>query len=112
MNLVALNIDSIPLGQPLPFILRGEDGTLLANKGFVIRNREELSAVVARGRGLCVDTDESGDSHRAYLAQLQKMLLSDSSLGQIASMKISAGVCSKARSRWMNVAAFQPSMTR
>ncbi len=91
MNLVALNIDSIPLGQPLPFILRGEDGTLLANKGFVIRNREELSAVVARGRGLCVDTDESGDSHRAYLAQLQKMLLSDSSLGQIASMKISAG---------------------
>lgn len=90
MNLVALNIDSIPLGQPLPFVLRGEDGSLLAQKGFVIQSREELTAVVARGRGLCVDTEESGDSHRAYLAQLQKMLLSDTSLGQIAAMKITA----------------------
>ena len=40
MNLVALNIESIPLGQPLPFILRGADGALLAQKGFVIRNRD------------------------------------------------------------------------
>jgi len=91
MNLVALNIESIPLGQPLPFVLRGSDGALLAQKGFVIRNRDELTVMVSRGLQLCVDTDESGDSHRAYLAQLQKMLLSDTSLGQIASMKISAG---------------------
>lgn len=91
MNLVALNIDSIQLGQPLPFILRGADGVLLAQKGFVIRNRQDLDVMVARGLQLCVDTDESGDSHRTYLAQLQQMLLSDTSLGQIASMKISAG---------------------
>ncbi|RYF07657.1 MAG: phosphohydrolase [Comamonadaceae bacterium] len=91
MNLVALNIESIPLGQPLPFILRGADGALLAQKGFVIRNRDELTVMVSRGLQLCVDTDESGDSHRAYLAQLQQMLLSDTSLGQIASMKITAG---------------------
>lgn len=90
MNLVALNIDTIPLGQPLPFVLRGADGTLLAQKGYVIRNRTELEVLVARGLRLCVDTDESGENHRAYLAQLQQMLLSDTALGQIASMKISA----------------------
>ncbi|MDA8523480.1 HD-GYP domain-containing protein [Acidovorax sp. NCPPB 4044] len=91
MNLVALNIDTIPLGQPLPFVLRGSNGVLLAQRGYVIRNREELNQLVARGLDLCVDTDESGDSHRAYLAQLQKMLFTDTSLGQIAAMKITAG---------------------
>jgi HD-GYP domain-containing protein (c-di-GMP phosphodiesterase class II) len=91
MNLVALNIESIQLGHPLPFVLRGADGALLAQKGYVVRTRAELDVMVSRGLQLCVDTDESGDSHRAYLAQLQKMLLSDTSLGQIASMKIQAG---------------------
>ena len=91
MNLVALNIDSIQLGHPLPFVLRGADGTLLAQKGYVIRNRAELDSLVSRGLKLCVDTDESGESHRAYLAQLQKMLMSDTSLGQIAAMTMQAG---------------------
>ena len=90
MNLVTLRIDSIPLGQPLPFVLRGADGSLLAQKGFVIRNREELAKLVLRGRDLCVDTAESGESHRAYLAQLQRMLSADTSLGEIASMKMTA----------------------
>lgn len=90
MHLVALNIDSIHLGHPLPFALRGADGALLAHKGYVIRNRAELDVLLARGLQLCVDTDESGDSHRAYLAQLQQMLLSENPLGQIASMKITA----------------------
>ena len=48
MNLVTINIDSIRLGQPLPFSLRGEDGTLLAQKGFVIRNRAELEVLRRR----------------------------------------------------------------
>ncbi len=91
MNLVALNIKSIQLGHPLPFVLRGADGALLAQKGYVIRTRAELESLEARGLQLCVDTSESGESHRAYLAQLQKMLLSDTSLGQIAAMKIHAG---------------------
>ena len=91
MNLVSLNIQSIQLGQPLPFVLRGADGVLLAQKGFVIRTREELANLVARGRELCVDTDESGDSHRAYLAQLQRMLTADTSLGEIAAMQMTAG---------------------
>ena len=90
MNLVSLNIESIQLGRPLPFVLRGADGVLLAQKGYVIRTREELTSLVARGRQLCVDTDESGDSHRAYLAQLQRMLIADTSLGEIAAMQITA----------------------
>ena len=99
MNLVSLNIETIPLGQPLPFVLRGSDGALLAQKGYVIRNREELARLVARGRQLCVDTDESGDSHRAYLAQLQRMLIADTSLGEIAAMKMTAAEEKAARER-------------
>lgn len=91
MNLVKLNIDTIQLGEPLPFALRGGTGALLARKGYVIRNRKELAIMVARGRELCVDTDESGESYRAYLAQLQRMLNADSNLGAIAEMKITAG---------------------
>ena len=90
MKLVPIDIDSIHLGQPLPFVLRGADGKLLAGKGFVIHNRQELDVLLARGLRLCVDTEESGESHRAYLAQMQQMLLSQASLGQIASMKMSA----------------------
>ncbi len=59
MNLVALNIDTIPLGQPLPFALRGAQGVLLAHKGYVIRNRAELEVLLARGyvvdKVQCVD---------------------------------------------------------
>ena len=90
MNLVGLNIETIPLGHPLPFVLRGADGVLLAQKGYVIRTRDELASMIARGRQLCVDTDESGESHRAYLAQLQRMLIADTNLGEIAAMKMTA----------------------
>lgn len=90
MNLVPLNIDTIQIGQPLPFMLRGSDGALLAGRGYVIGSREELDSLVARGRQLCVDVDESGDSHRAYLAQLQRMLMADTSLGELAAVKIPA----------------------
>jgi HD-GYP domain-containing protein (c-di-GMP phosphodiesterase class II) len=90
MNLVPLSIDSIHFGQPLPFVLRGADGALLAQKGFIIRNRADLNTLLARGVQLYVDTDESGESHRAYLAGLQRMLIADTNLGEIASMKMSA----------------------
>lgn len=100
MNLVSVNIESIQLGQPLPFVLRGSDGALLAKKGYVVRSRDELATLVAGGRDLCVDTDESGDSYRAYLAQLQRMLnSSDTSLGEIAAMKMTAAEDPVARTR-------------
>ena len=88
MHLVTLNIDTIQLNQPLPFALRGLNGVLLAQKGHVISSRSELETLVARGAQLCVDTDESGASHRAYLSQLQRMLLSEQPLGEIASMQM------------------------
>ena len=88
MTLVTLNIDSIPLGQPMPFALRGVTGLLLANKGYVIQNRADLEVLVERGVELCLDTEESGDSHRIYLNYLQRMLLSDKSMGEIAAARI------------------------
>lgn len=98
MNLVELNIDSIPLGQPLPFALRGATGALLAQKGFVIRTPEDLRVLMARGLTLNVDTDESGDSFRAFRAQLQNMLLSDKPLREIATMTMQAEVSASADS--------------
>ena len=56
MNLVHLNIESIQLGHPLPFVLRGADGVLLAQKGSLyvtrpildhyMRTRQEGEALV------------------------------------------------------------------
>ena len=86
MKLVELNLATIPFGQPIPFALRGVGGSLLANKGFVIRSAEDLRILLARGQTLFVDTDESGDSYRAFLAQIQSLLLSDKPLNQIANM--------------------------
>lgn len=90
MKLVELDIGSIPFGLPIPFALRGVGGTLLANKGFVIRSPEDLKTLLARGQTLYVDTDESGESYRAYLAQLQSMLHANKPLGQIADMTMQA----------------------
>lgn len=90
MNLVELNIDTIPLGQPLPFALRGVAGALLAQKGYVIRTPKELETLVVRGQTLCVDTDESGESFRAFKAHLQNMLMSDQPLGLMSTMTMGA----------------------
>ena len=88
MNLIAINIETIQLGQPLPFALRAANGDLLAKKSYVIRSRGELDSLVERGVELCIDTAESGDSHRQYLSQLQGMLLSNKPLGDIAAVKL------------------------
>lgn len=90
MNLVELTIDTIPLGQPLPFALRGVAGTLLAQKGYVIRTHRELEILLARGQTLCVDTNESGESFRAFKAHLQQVLLSDKPLGMITTMTMNS----------------------
>lgn len=90
MNLLTINIDTIPLGQPLGFVLRSVSGAVLAQKGYVIRNREELDLLVARGAELCIDIAESEDSHRAYMGQLQRMLLSEKPLNQIAQARMEA----------------------
>ncbi len=89
MNLVAIDIDSLPLGQPLPFALRSARGTLLAPRGYTIASREELDSLKGRGIAICVDTDEASASHRNFMNQLQQMLRKDTPLGEIAAMKLS-----------------------
>lgn len=69
MSLVTLNFNAIRLGHPLPFPLRGGNGVLLAQKGYVIPTREALDVLLARGMQLCVDTDEAGDNPALYLSQ-------------------------------------------
>jgi len=56
MNLIAVNIDSIRLGHPLPFALLNERGVLLAHKGYVITERAEISYWTSRGMTLTTTT--------------------------------------------------------
>ncbi len=88
MNLVAVNLESIRLGQPLPFELRTERGVLLANKGYVIHSRDEITYWTSRGMTLCVDMDANDDRQRAYVGKLQSMLRSDRPLGEIQNVTI------------------------
>lgn len=89
MNLVAIDTDSLPVGQPLPFALRSAKGTLLAPRGHTIATREELGAWKGRGVDICVDIDEAQTSHRHFVNQLQQMVRKDAPLGQIAALKLS-----------------------
>jgi HD-GYP domain-containing protein (c-di-GMP phosphodiesterase class II) len=88
-NLVPVAIESIHIGQPLPFSLKDATGTLLANKGFVFKSREELLIVVRRGFALYTDFAESEAYQRAYLGKLHSLVREDKLLGQIAGAQIS-----------------------
>lgn len=88
-NLVTVSVDTIRIGQPLPFALRGSDGTLLAQKGFVIQSRSELEDLVGRGFALYIDVADSEAYHRAYVGKLHSLVREDKSLGFIAGTRIS-----------------------
>ena len=88
-NLVTVNIDAIKIGQPLPFALKGSDGTLLAQKGFVIQSKAELQEMLGRGFTLYVDLADSEAFHRAYVSKLHSLVREEKSLGQIAGTQIS-----------------------
>ena len=90
MHLVPINLETLQLGQPLPFTLRNAGGEILAPKGFVIGTREHLDDLLARGLQLCADIRESNDYQRAYLDQLQHMVAAGSSLGDIAAAQLKA----------------------
>ncbi|MEY4882529.1 MAG: hypothetical protein RIS34_383 [Pseudomonadota bacterium] len=89
MNLITVNVESVRIGQPLPFALRGEDGRLLAHKGFVVQSRGDLQAMVGRGFALYVDVSESESQHRAYVGKLHALVRQDKPLGQIAGAQLS-----------------------
>ncbi len=90
MNLVTLSMDSIRIGQPLPFALRNQEGTLLAHKGFVVESRDYLNAVLGRGSSFFIDVDESDSAHRAYMGKLYGLVREEKPLGAIASTQISS----------------------
>ena len=90
MNLVPVSLDSIRIGQPLPFPLVDQNGVLLARKFFVVESRAQLQDIAERGRGIFIDTADSEALHRAYVDQLQTLVRTDMPLGQIADSKLSA----------------------
>ncbi len=89
MNLIPVDLDSIRIGQPLPFHLVDKDGVLLAKKSFVIRSRQDLEDIGGRG-GLFIDGVDAEALRRAYIDQLQTMLREDRALGEIAQTKLSS----------------------
>ena len=95
MNLVPVSLDSIRVGQPLPFSLVDQDGVLLARKSFIVESRAHLEDIAGRGRGIFIDVADSDALHRAYVDQLQILVRTDKSLGEIADIKLSAEAARK-----------------
>ena len=67
MNLFTVSFSSIPLGQPLSYSLRNEEGVLLVRKGHMFFHRGALLKLAGHGT-LCVDMHEI-DAYRESLAQ-------------------------------------------
>jgi len=86
--LVNVSLDAIQIGQPLPFALKGSDGQLLAQKGFVIRSRSDLEELAGKGFAFFIDVAESEAYQRAYKNKLHSLLRKDKTLGQIADVQI------------------------
>ncbi|HCY16047.1 MAG: hypothetical protein A2Z93_07885 [Curvibacter sp. GWA2_64_110] len=95
MRLVTVSIDSIRLGEPLPFALRDADGTLLANKGYVIQTKAELQDVVGKGFELFIDVVDEENYRRAYVNRLHHLVTENKALGVIAGTQIAAAVDAK-----------------
>lgn len=87
-KLVAIGIDSIRIGEPLPFPLMDAEGKLLARRGYVVGSRAELQDLVGRGVSLYIDVADSEAYRRAYVGRLNEMVLKDTTLGEIADTQI------------------------
>ncbi len=88
MNLVQVVVESIAIGQPLPFSLRDQNGILLARRGHVIVSREDLEAVRGRGNGFYVDVSESEQHQKAFVGKLHALVRGERTLGKIAQVRI------------------------
>lgn len=90
MPLVPVSVESIRIGQPLPFALMDKDGVLLARKAYVVPSRADLVDFANRGGGLFIDAADSEAHNRAFMGQLDGMVRDGRSLGEIAGAQISA----------------------
>ena len=88
MNLIPVSVESIRVGEPLPFQLVDKDGVLLARKSFVIPSLAHLMQISERGGGLYIDGIDGEALHRAYLDQLQTLMRKEKSIGEIADSRL------------------------
>lgn len=97
MNLVTVNVDTIRIGQPIPFSLWDSSGVLIAPKGYVIRSQADLDQVTVQREQLFIDVAESESHHRAYVGKLRSMVSEERALGQIADSQFSSFELESAR---------------
>ncbi len=108
MQLVPVNIDSLRIGQMLPFSLHDAGGVLLAQKGQWLNSRNELDRIVA-GRGqLFMNLNEDNSNRRAYLGKLHQLVTTEQPLGQIANTSISSSDLERPHERAFNNEADWP----
>lgn len=84
MKLTPISVDALSIGQPLPYSLWDREGILLAQKGFMVPSRDELTSLIGERQTLYIDTVESEIHRRAYLSKLHDLVRDDIPLGQIA----------------------------
>ena len=89
MQLIPISVESIRIGQPLPFPLMDKDGVLLAKRGYVVDSKADLADIAKRGGGLFIDVTDSETHHRAYVERLHGLVRDGKSLGEIAGAKVS-----------------------
>ncbi|MGI9135419.1 MAG: HD-GYP domain-containing protein, partial [Rhodoferax sp.] len=90
MHLVPVAVESVRIGQPLPFPLMDKDGLLLARKSFVIESKSALEDFARRGGGLYIDVEDAEAHHRAYVGSLHNLVRDNKPLGEIAGAQLSA----------------------
>jgi HD-GYP domain-containing protein (c-di-GMP phosphodiesterase class II) len=119
MNLVTVNVDTIRIGQPIPFSLWDASGVLIAPKGYVIHSQADLDQVLVQREHLFIDVADSESYHRAYVGKLRSMVSEDRALGQIADSQFSAFELESARSKtasdepdWLDLQAQTHAMLR
>ncbi|MFZ2220815.1 MAG: HD domain-containing phosphohydrolase [Rhodoferax sp.] len=102
MKLTPISVDALSIGQPLPYSLWDREGVLLAQKGFVVLNRDELESLVGQRQTLYIDTVDSEIHRRAYMSKLHELVLEDIPLGQIADSQFSSFEMAAARDTTTN----------
>ena len=119
MHLVPVNVESIRIGQPLPFPLMDKNGVLLAKKAFVVATRQDLDEISQRGGGLYIDVADSEAHHRAYVERLHGLVRDEKTLGQIAGTQITNDVSAAERAAaaddrmdWLDLQAVANSLLR
>lgn len=88
MHLIPVSVESIRIGQPLPFPLMDKNGVLLAKKSFIVESKQDLEEFAQRGGGLYIDVADSEAHHRAYVERLHGLVRDNKSLGEIADAKV------------------------